>query len=608
MERQGNRRMILLQEKRSFIQQQQAIKDQVARLNHFERNLDSTEAGRVKTAANSLYAKVYTGSPFLLQTLSHWTGYSDELERARQFFESLPPAVQPSLTKTREAVEKNIACNPFIFKVNGTSLQDISAMPLPLGSHDIKRIDSILKSRTVTGQSAFVRDAILLAAAQAEINRTVNISPAARQLVQKIKNYWEYYTAWALNTDESCGFLIRALWGGYLPHGLLTFIPARLHISPSSVFRLFDGQVESVSPAILARTVRRSKLLPFITSFLTTMPAPKGLPLETLPYLSTDAKKEEAIKKKLQEGYKERSKGKNEIKSLEQKTLGLIESFSAQHRRYIRQIVRNPEGLIRISPSADSYFEEILAGCYYGKTLTITGLAENGNIGVSLDIVQNGQIFGIPPRLLKNAPVAAHLLVEDFLKPIIKEAAAAICPAGNGIFLPDPVLSADAVKETPVSRKRSALKNLQFVTRRTSRPKLPVETLPAEEDEKDPYLPIHKGRLIEGSLTTLSEKFAEELIPNEKRLPYDIQLILEALCQDPYGPGTYKITNALPVAENGRKMPLRSFRADIRRLPFQYKEYSGKLRTVYYIDDKARSVVIVETMTHKRFDDIYTQR
>ncbi|MCL4366422.1 hypothetical protein M1437_04305 [Patescibacteria group bacterium] len=368
-----------------------AIDQQVYRLNLFEHNIANAARQRDQAprTGGSYYLDVYKRPPFLLETVSQRAAYSDELERARKLLDSMPSAVQDSLSQIRAAVNKNTAENPLSLQINGTSLDDISGMPVPLGLEDIRRIDSMIKSRPRTSSAFYVKDIVNLAATEAEAYPKTLLSSQTKPLIKRLKNYWEYYTAWALSSDQTTEFLMKMAPRNKLLWGLLTFIPARLHISPSSTYRIFDAHVENIDPAIsrfLLRSLGRWGFLNNVATFLNGIPTPKGSPQTMVNYQYTDVKAEAELTKRINQSYQDRvTDSESETACLDDTTQTLVQKLSSLYHKPLRQAIQASEDrIIRVSPSTDNFFEEVLVGTLYGRTITITGLAKEGRIFVTL--------------------------------------------------------------------------------------------------------------------------------------------------------------------------------------------------------------------------------
>lgn len=550
--------------------------------------------------------EVYKNPPLILEAVSQWSIFDQELGVAKGIFDD---------TGLSTAADQYMSMNPLSRKVNGTSLNDISNMPLPLSTADIRKID--LTSRQIRnphGSEIYIQDIVGLAATQAELYPSRNLPPPTKQLIQRLRNYWEYYTVWALSSKQNSNFLGRMMSEDHLLQGLLAFIPARLHISPASTYRLFDAHIENAGPINrhLLHRFGYPRFLNYVASFLKDIPNPKGLLATMADYQYTDAQAESELTKRLNQSYKDKTIKIESESALRDETRTLAQQLSSLHHKDLRQAIRaSGEGFIRLSPEPDSFFKEILVGLLYGKTLSIAGLLEGGESFVTADLIQSGRLFGIPSQIAKRNPVLARLLMRDLMTPLLEATRARnhINVAKPSLtYAPLHVISEIAASEdTAKLPKRRTLRAIQFITQNPKRPKLSTDSLPQEEQENNNYSLIYKGQIVTGcDITAFATSIAKDLLPNDQRLPNDIKLIIESLTEDPYGPGTYKIADATPVVENGYRMPQRSFRGDTRRLPFQNKAYSDKLRTVFYIDPKSRSITLIKTVTHDKFDNEFT--
>ncbi|MBI2337710.1 hypothetical protein HYU95_00855 [Candidatus Daviesbacteria bacterium] len=598
-------------------------------LNTFERNIQETVRQwdqAIREDDGNYYLGVYSRPPTLLHTISQWAGYTGYLDDTKRLLDSMPLVTSGgSWSATKACVEKNIAANPLVFRVNGTSLKDISQMSLPLSTRDITRIDRMIDKwtkpvQTKEGQprdpTFYIQSVVNLAATQATLFPKVPISDQARLLIQRLKNYWEYYTAWALNydqKDESPFFMLKMVPGNHLPWALLSFIPARLHITPSSTYRLIDAHTENLNPSIFRHFIRNSGFFHTMTSLLQTM-SPAQIPQAIAKYQYTNPGSEAKLAKILRQTYRDQTKmSQAEKTSLNTTTETLIKATVLYHKHLRGAAQASKDGFLRIPIQTDIFFNEILVGALYGKTLTIVGITEDEQVFVTLDLVQNGQLLGVPPQLQKDNSASANLLIQNLLTPVLREAR-----TGNPLveFKPlprytpsmpaSPSQESDSIKHVSKSPKRRAFRSIALITGRQEMPDLSTESLPHEQEEKENYALIYHGQTVEiQDIGLLAEEIANDLIPGDQRLRSDIKLILESLQEDPFGSGTYKIKSASAIFENGQKMSLRSFRGDTRRLPFGNKQFSEKLRTVYYINPKTKAVILEEVMTHKRFDNVF---
>lgn len=579
----------------------QAARKEVAMLNTYEHNLAFTakQWGEIIPQGRaSYYPGVYSQRPVLLETLSQWSGYSENLSHARAILDDLPAELKGPWSQASANIDENIAKNPLAITVNGTSVEDIGRMSLPLSTSDIKKIDAVLKYRGKAANNlCYMQDVICLAATQAELYPKAALSSPARALVQRLKNYWEYYTSWFINSDSNEYFISKMIRGGVLLDGLLVFTPLRLRISPSSVRRLIDAKTDFFMGRV---ALRRLGLTDKIDLYLNSIDNPRVVPQELSQYQFTDTQTEEELSKTLRRVYKEQAKADS--------TQDLVQNLLLYQRQLRYSVKASENESIRIPASPDGFFKEVIIGVIYGKTLSITGWAEGGTF-VTLDLIQDGRLFGIPHALQRRNPAFGHLLVKEILTPVLEESRRRYPSVESQFlqFVPSPAFQKGVEREAPNPNKRKGFGAFRLIARYREVPELPADSLPKEDDEDDRYLLIYKGKPVcSEKAQDLAAKIAEDLIPNDQRLPNDIRLIIDSLATDPFGPGTYKITHATTGTKNGRRVPLRSFRGDKRRLPFQYKEFSDRLRAVHITDKNAKSVTLVDILPHDKFDRLYS--
>ncbi len=186
-------------------QTNQSITRQVNQLHIFEKNIASANQQWNQILVlnrNNYLAASCSGEPFLLQATSQWAAYADRMDLAIKFLDDLPTGLSQSFRETRVSIEGNIAKNPLAIPVNGTSLDDVSAMPLPLSSQDIQRIDSMIKDKNKiliplvrANQQPdlttfYIQSVIKLTATQAEMQPKFPLTDQARPLLARLKDYW----------------------------------------------------------------------------------------------------------------------------------------------------------------------------------------------------------------------------------------------------------------------------------------------------------------------------------------------------------------------------------------------------------------------------------
>lgn len=294
--------------------------------------------------------------------------------------------------------------------VRGLSLADIDEMRLPLGREDIQRISKWFRfsffKRNETDQKALA-DTLVLLATIPHVGKE-RLPDQVTHLKEVSQAFFDYFVSFiaegAENPQDEAQILYAFAFKKYLASALGVYLPAKLGISPASARKLIEvnGEFSELGKVSWARASRfLYKSLP--TSF------PPSVPEDLKPYLQYDKRADEEAEKAIlayasSHDIQGESQHKQRVKD--------VNAFLAHNRPYLSREITRHNGSFTYSPS--DVFESITALAPYAhSTIFIAKLKNSSHLTIELD--QDGYVYGIPASLYKKMPHIEDLLLTALL-------------------------------------------------------------------------------------------------------------------------------------------------------------------------------------------------
>lgn len=518
----------------------------------------------------------------------------------------------------------------FAVKVGGTSLSEVEQMRLSLGDEDINKINRMMRRFTIKGfdinrlsedQKTIQELMVALPFQSLTRGKDLTLSPQLKSLNSRLINYFDYYVPFlvdgaTLGFGELDKFLLMAAWtGDVFLDGLALFIPARLGLTPTSIREVYQANFDRIP---FGNIFTNRLALPTSYSF-----KPHSLPDDLMRHVHPDRENSQIVAKRLKEYYqKEDPKIAAEPGSTVDSLLGRVEKYI---RSFSRDIVVSPDKRLKIPLTNHPFLDHIILTSQYGQTLMIIGKFPDG-ASMLLEVNADRYLYGIPASLRREVRNIPGALSQDVLVPLLEHARQrypGLEP--REIIAVDTKNAVDITKRQDAvsvvtSPKRGSLRLPSIVISQPVLPKTPgseadvkwqdeakTDKTEVPQIDKPPFSIVDKNKgLLKGEeLKAYIREVAYSLSRNDSRMGKDLELVLEALSRDPFGPGSYNITDAKPIyIDNVRRKP-RSFRPDKQHLGLQHPK-TKVIRVVHYVDTVRRLVIIDRVVDHNEFDDRFS--
>lgn len=316
----------------------------------------------------------------------------------------------------------------FTKKIKGISLAEIDEMSLPLSQKDIKRIDGLFfimkfgrknPENTVVGESL----AYLATVSLAQRSGAEQIPASVKHLKDVSQDFFDYYVRFLRDGPPSFrSSLHMAYFFGrsrdFLMVALAAYMPARLGISPASARKLYEQRGRLSNRESVWAKIGKS----FFNEVKSAIP--KSVDEDLKPYLSygfeNDSKAAEAILNGLG---KNRSTTFDDRDNLED----YKKDFMAKTRHPLSLAISIGQGRFTYKPLDGGAIEKVTAITPYPNS-TIFILEMNNGSHLTIELGEDGFIYGIPQSLYEKCPHIEELLLPNILKIPLPERALKIHP------------------------------------------------------------------------------------------------------------------------------------------------------------------------------------
>lgn len=297
--------------KQTFAPQTTVIKGELDRFRASFMSVGQRVEREIYTHERDLTRITFLGEPFIYEQMELQRKLPDLLERAH-FVNLEKPFISPQELNSFDGV------NSFSKKVGGISLLDIEQMELNeegrLDTADIKRINKLYHDtqhrRLLSlwpfykdqdrAQAEGVKEDLYFFVCQQEARPDEKISVPAYliPLYERLIVYFDYYKDLLTNFDlglvDEMRFVKTLSWTTpWMPQTLGCFVPARLGITPSSAFKLYQTRAES---SYVAPFYWRRNILPYLEAGGVEACREKGLPLDLQVYQHYDPQMDETAR------------------------------------------------------------------------------------------------------------------------------------------------------------------------------------------------------------------------------------------------------------------------------------------------------------------------
>lgn len=374
------------------------------------------------TEPSSLAAYAYRGSPYVY----------DYLHSLREIHES-EHGIQKMRTQGYLNIKGESKSHPFdvyAHKYNGTSLADVENMQTNartgmLSPQDIQRINKMFRTTRLSNHlgdqnhSLVLESMTLLATQQFIVPKDQQrVSRELKRLEKNVTAYFDFYAAFVQdsgrNSENELGMLTAmGVSGAQLLNSIAIYTPARLGITPSSAEKLILLRAGLyVDIGLIWKSYHSAYKKTFRQAY-TYDAFPPDLQVyqhydEVIDQSAAQTLGQYADTLNIQEIWKAKRLAPKQIKSLQDHRREIIRDIMASRDRRLVctlpqefpgdnvTVIRNRDTLIAIVKMPD-------------------------DTHVTLEFDKKGEVFGIPPALLKSYPYAAYVLVDAILSPLLKQ-------------------------------------------------------------------------------------------------------------------------------------------------------------------------------------------
>lgn len=364
---------------------------------------------------NSLSRMTYHGKPFIYS----WLANRKDLHGIIQPVKDLSLKASFFQAKGIDEIEKN---DVYSHKINETSLLDVEKMELPLTPENIKRINRIFKAprfrKTPDMQRNILQSLICLSTVPyAQPETLKSIPKSLERLRENLSAYFDYYLelikSHSTSAEDDLKLALTFAWNSpWLPTALAVYLPARLHITPSSAAKIYE-QKEVQHKELGAKIVWRQLRNVFMKQNEYTY-RKNGLPQDLQTYQNYDPINDRDASEELKIFYKSRAHPDQYNTHLKSKEL--TDDFIKDYQRPIqRDIMRKQDKRLTYTMPENHTVKNITLTAQYKETTVIILHLKNGS-HLTLEIDQKGELFGIPPALRKSQPHIQDRIITDIFQ------------------------------------------------------------------------------------------------------------------------------------------------------------------------------------------------
>lgn len=323
-------------------------------------------------------------------------------------------------SKTMELGKKR---DMFGIDIRGISLADIEKLPLPLDDSSIRTISKFIRhgffSRLSIKQNAAQQSALLLPThflARSNFpDRSFNrrAPEALRPLAERMTEYMDFFTPFLTDPDVGSGERFRALasfpWiGTAFIEAFGYYVPARLGISPSSAMKAFESMVIDNPTGV------RKEYMEVLGKEAANAFRKDALPAEIHRYLQYDPTRDREATGRLAEAYAEK------IEDYPQDYEEAIEIFN-RNRTNIQKDINASKGAKAFEVALGNSQVDVVVASQYTQTLIFILKFRNSDTHLTLDIKDDGTIYGLPHSLNFESPLLAEHLTNDLFTAMTAE-------------------------------------------------------------------------------------------------------------------------------------------------------------------------------------------
>lgn len=302
------------------------------------------------------------------------------------------------------------------------SLSDIEKMPLPLSLANIKSINRMFRQKTFsrsTRQEHLIRQSMIFLALSHHIwpETSRNIPSSIRPLTERMCDWLDYYCDLLTNaslspSDESNLLLSIAYTGPYLMKALGSYFPARLGISSSSALKFYSERAQNSSLPDFGFKM----ILNQLTKETREAIRKSVIPEELQDFLLFDKKIDEKVQALLLASYGTKFFNESEAVRLYEENDNTIRSLIENWKRVTRVMSDNSKKYLSILLPNGSFAKEMIIAQQYRKTLIFILKFTDSETHLTIEIDQNGSVWGFPTKLTMESPLVRERVLADILE------------------------------------------------------------------------------------------------------------------------------------------------------------------------------------------------
>ena len=304
--------------------------------------------------------------------------------------------------------------------VNGISIDDIEAMHPPLSMDNLTAISKVFRKpflKKPTKEQDFAETTLILLATlpQAQPEKASKIPRNIQNLTEVTQDFFDYYISFLKNGFQDSADELEYLNSLFFRKskrfvaGISIYLPARLGISPSSALKLIDQQ--AVFSEVPGGKRAWHALKKSAEHYMPGAYPAGNLSKNLEGFLMEDKARDNQASAFLESWYSTPVSNKEQEGMFERKKQSM-KDYLTNTRFKLINLLKN--GSKTYTYPGHGPIESITAAQLYKQTVIFITRFTNGSY-LTIEIGNDGSVYGIPPEVLKKIPHIHDVLVPEIL-------------------------------------------------------------------------------------------------------------------------------------------------------------------------------------------------
>jgi len=304
-------------------------------------------------------------------------------------------------------------------KVSGLTLSEIEKMPIPLASHDIKRVTKIFSNR----QDKYdILRRLLVFASQNALSEGQVVPVQLKPLYNVTTDLLNYYRDQLFNmhatVDQDSGL---AFWLGmrglpYLPQALGSYIPASIGITPSSTLKALEQKCEAMGSSLLAQQFKKKVVHRIMAKETADSYRRNVLPQDLEQYVHYSPEKDERAKAILEASQPDFSD--DDSLQFQQESRRIRSSLAPYFGTLLNDVNKSLGKRLVFQPQ-NEVIHNVTVTSQDRRVLILVLHFSDGQTHLTVEMDRRGGIYGFPPDLAINNLALLYKTFNDIAQPIL---------------------------------------------------------------------------------------------------------------------------------------------------------------------------------------------